>query len=390
MRTIICKKCGTPIDASLGECPVCGAVYYILPEESDEDESTRVWDRDTEEISAAIRRETDPAAAGGPSQPLPGPRPARTAPDRRTPDRRGIFAALAALALAILTVVLCFMNGVFDFSPRQTMPDVVGLTKDVALGQLRSLNISPNVIYEESDLSAEQVIRQSPEADRALSGRENVTIIVSTGPGAAPGPDTVYAEVPNVVGDSYAAAAAALAKAGLVPIRSSEAYSDSVPAGGVARQSPLPGARLPQGGEVLLTVSKGPEARTYSVVLTAGKGGSIEPSGRVEAAQGESLSFALVPDEGYELAEVRIDGVSVGQTAEYTLTDISGDHSVYAVFAAIPEESQPPEESQAPTESAPPTESVPPLDTPELTEPLPEPDAQPEESKPPEETDEAA
>lgn len=33
MQTIICKKCGAVINASLGECPVCGAVYYILPED---------------------------------------------------------------------------------------------------------------------------------------------------------------------------------------------------------------------------------------------------------------------------------------------------------------------------------------------------------------------
>lgn len=33
MRTIICKRCGAQIDAELGVCPNCGAVYYILPQE---------------------------------------------------------------------------------------------------------------------------------------------------------------------------------------------------------------------------------------------------------------------------------------------------------------------------------------------------------------------
>jgi beta-lactam-binding protein with PASTA domain len=76
---------------------------------------------------------------------------------------------LAALALAILTVVMCFMTGVFDFSQSQTMPGVVGLTREVAVGQLRSLGISPNINYEESPEAPELVIRQSPEENRALS-----------------------------------------------------------------------------------------------------------------------------------------------------------------------------------------------------------------------------
>ena len=59
MRTIICKRCGSPIDASLGECPVCGAVYYILPEDdpSEEPDETRVWQQDeAEKIYKAIER----------------------------------------------------------------------------------------------------------------------------------------------------------------------------------------------------------------------------------------------------------------------------------------------------------------------------------------------
>ena len=45
MKEIICKKCGNTIDASKGECPVCGAVYYIISESETEDLSgTRVWD----------------------------------------------------------------------------------------------------------------------------------------------------------------------------------------------------------------------------------------------------------------------------------------------------------------------------------------------------------
>ena len=45
MQTIICKKCGAVIDASLGECPVCGAVYYIVPEGAEQPAAREQSDR---------------------------------------------------------------------------------------------------------------------------------------------------------------------------------------------------------------------------------------------------------------------------------------------------------------------------------------------------------
>ena len=41
MKTITCKKCGMEIDPSLGECPNCGAVYYILPEQQNSGEELK-------------------------------------------------------------------------------------------------------------------------------------------------------------------------------------------------------------------------------------------------------------------------------------------------------------------------------------------------------------
>ena len=33
MAKIICKKCGSEIEADYGVCPVCGAIYYVIPSE---------------------------------------------------------------------------------------------------------------------------------------------------------------------------------------------------------------------------------------------------------------------------------------------------------------------------------------------------------------------
>ena len=118
------------------------------------------------------------------------------------------------------------------------------------------------------------------------------------------------------------------------------------------RQSPLSGAKLYPGDTVTLTVSLGREEMEFTVVATAGKGGSISPSGTITVKEGESLTVTLTPDEGYEIAQLRIDGESVGAVEEYTIENLDSDHSVYAVFAAAKaEETTKPEDSPRPEES---------------------------------------
>ena len=93
-------------------------------------------------------------------------------------------------------------------------------------------------------------------------------------------------------------------------------------------------------------MSKGPEERSFNIVLTPGKGGSVSPSGTVSVDEGESLKLTVIPDAGYAVAELRIDGQSVGAVTEYTLQNIDADHSVYAVFAPSAEMTSPtPEQS---------------------------------------------
>ena len=378
MRTIICKRCGSPIDASQGECPVCGAVYYILPEDdgAEEREGTKVWERDeADEIYRAIEREsadTDEPTQLFTAQPAPPPKaqppekreahPAKReqpvlqahGANERLPSRTWVYAAAAAAMLAVLTLVLCFMTGVFDFGAKSgDMPSLVGLNKDVAVDQLRAIDISPTVIYEESTEPEDTVIRQSPEEGAAI-GSQGVTLWVSSGAAEeTPGVETEYVEVPQLIGLTYERAAAQLAALGLTAVRGEDEFS-SAPEGEVVRQSPLSGAKVQPGGTVTLNVSKGEEESEFTVVLTAGKGGTVSPSGSVSVEAGGSITIAAIPDQGYELRELRIDGVSVGAVGEYTIENVRESHSVYAVFAAV---AAPPEPSASP--SAPPESEAP-------------------------------
>ncbi len=58
---------------------------------------------------------------------------------------------------------------------------------------------------------------------------------------------------------------------------------------------------------------------TYlTITATAGEGGSISPDGRVQVAYDRNKSFIIQADEGYELADVLVDGRSVGAVGRYT------------------------------------------------------------------------
>ncbi len=68
------------------------------------------------------------------------------------------------------------------------------------------------------------------------------------------------------------------------------------------------------------------------ISATASSGGSITPSGFISAAPGESITFTITPDSGYTIKDVLVDGVSVGETAQYTFENITQSHTILAQF----------------------------------------------------------
>jgi hypothetical protein len=74
------------------------------------------------------------------------------------------------------------------------------------------------------------------------------------------------------------------------------------------------------------------------VVITAGAGphGSIAPSGQVQVSVGADQTFTITPDAGYKVADVLVDGASVGAVAAYTFRAVTASHTIAASFAAVP------------------------------------------------------
>ncbi len=70
----------------------------------------------------------------------------------------------------------------------------------------------------------------------------------------------------------------------------------------------------------------------YTITASAGENGTISPIGETEVKQGASQAYAITAEDGYHVADVLVDGISVGPQANYLFEDVEADHSIEARF----------------------------------------------------------
>ncbi|WP_309398869.1 Ig-like domain-containing protein [Cerasicoccus maritimus] len=71
---------------------------------------------------------------------------------------------------------------------------------------------------------------------------------------------------------------------------------------------------------------------THSLSVTHNANGSVLPANAVELAEGASQTFTFMSDFGYQVADVVVDGVSVGAVVAYTFSDVTTAHSIQVTF----------------------------------------------------------
>src|SRR5439155_26922810 len=74
-------------------------------------------------------------------------------------------------------------------------------------------------------------------------------------------------------------------------------------------------------------------ADTYTLPASPRTNGGISPSGAVSVNTGTDQSFTITPDAHYHVADVLVDGVSVGAVTNHTLTNVVASHTIAASFA---------------------------------------------------------
>jgi beta-lactam-binding protein with PASTA domain len=181
------------------------------------------------------------------------------------------------------SVALVVSTGVCNL----TVPNVVGLTQTAAGTVLTVANLTTGTVTEEcsNTVAAGLVIRQTPAAGGPAPFGSAVALVVSAG--------SCSVTVPNVVGQTQAAALAALSGADLTPGTATPQCSNTVAAGLVISQTPAAGGQALFGSSVALVVSTGPCSVTVPNVLgltQSEASGAITGTGLVVGAVTEDFS----------------------------------------------------------------------------------------------------
>jgi PKD repeat protein/C1A family cysteine protease len=74
----------------------------------------------------------------------------------------------------------------------------------------------------------------------------------------------------------------------------------------------------------------------YTINATAGSGGRIIPNGTVIVPSYGNQAFTIVPDSGYIISDVFVDGGRVGAVSGYTIQNVTANHTINARFSNIP------------------------------------------------------
>ncbi|HCE43232.1 MAG TPA: hypothetical protein DET40_06770 [Lentisphaeria bacterium] len=71
---------------------------------------------------------------------------------------------------------------------------------------------------------------------------------------------------------------------------------------------------------------------TNTITASAGANGTITPSGAIVVNDGLAKSFTIKPNTNYHIAEVLVDGVSIGAPITYNFTNVKEAHTIEASF----------------------------------------------------------
>ena len=87
---------------------------------------------------------------------------------------------------------------------------------------------------------------------------------------------------------------------------------------------------------VKLTAPAG-ASETSVLTTVAGEGGAVQPAGQTKVATGETVNVTFVPDEGYQLASVKVNGRKVEVTDNTYALTMDQNYAVTADFEVIPD-----------------------------------------------------
>ena len=258
-----------------------------------------------------------PPASGDPPQP-PAPQPPTPQPQApvtvlEPSSRAGLYTAAAVIFIAVAVLVFFVLSNVLENgdevapppvtvapTPLVSVPDVVGLSSQAAIRELRAAGFVVSQVFEASEtVEANQVIFQAPAALAEVEQGGEIEITVSSG--------AVPVAVPGVVGQNANDAARFLQDRGFATELRVETGS-TAPAGQVLRQEPAPGSEVAPGSTVVLHVAEG----LQPVEVPDVKGMTLLQATQVLAQAGLAVTDEPVMEPSQEVEEGLVIGTEPG------------------------------------------------------------------------------
>ena len=200
-----------------------------------------------------------------------------------------------------------------------SVPNVVGQTQAAATSAITGAGLTVTTSSAPSStVPIGTVISENPTAGTAVNGGSAVNLVISTG-----------VAVPNVVGQTQAAATSAITAAGLVLGTVTTASSTTVPSGSVISESPAAGTLVNGGSAVALVVSTGPAQYLLTTAANPPTGGTASPATGNQNANAV-VALKATPSAGYVFSNWT--GPVANPISASTTVTMSGPEGVTANF----------------------------------------------------------
>ena len=212
--------------------------------------------------------------------------------------------------------------------------DTVTITLKASCNNYKDFTIILNIILTEKDSQEALVIIG---ADSVFYGQ---TLTLTTRGGSGTGAVTYRIDTAHSTGEAAIDPNTGVltpVKVGSVSVIATKAgdkdYNDVTSAPFVLMIKPATPAGEPKDTKITTdSVGDDWDYSNYTIKATAGAGGSISPSGDVSVREGEDQTFTITTDEGYAVADVKIDGKSIGAVNSYAFENVRRTHTIEVIF----------------------------------------------------------
>jgi serine/threonine-protein kinase len=190
--------------------------------------------------------------------------------------------------------------------PLALVPQVMGIPLAEAKQKLRAAHMKIGSIGHKFNLNDPGIVIEEDPIGVKLEWGTTVNLVVSKGPRSV--------EVPSVIGKKAAAAVRLLKAAGFTAVVSEE-FSDDVAQGLVIATTPTGSATAPEGSQVQVSVSKGPEFKPLTLPDVRG----MDVGSATSLLEGKGLSVSV---------EQSCDGSTVVDTAPIAGTTVHQNDTI--------------------------------------------------------------